>query len=233
MASSVASRSSRPQHHVDSEDAVMARAVAFATWARSNAQVILTAAVVALVAAGALLYYRYYEAGREGRAGAEFMAVSAQARSGGNETLAARDLENFSHKFDGTVEADEARLMLGQIKLRANQPKAAVPYFQKVADGSSAVRVQGLTLLAAAQAAAGDVNGAIQSYQKAADKATLQFEKVGALRDLAAVQEQKGDFKAAADVWGQLVATAEKGTADRAEFEMRQAEAQARAAGGK
>ncbi|HET6763870.1 MAG TPA: tetratricopeptide repeat protein [Longimicrobiaceae bacterium] len=233
MASSVASRTSRPHQHVDSEDAVMVRAIAFATWARKNAQVILGVTAAAIVAAGVLLYLRYDRAGREGRASAEFLSVAATARAGGNETLAARDLENFTHRFDGTVEADEARVMLGQIKMKGNQPRAAIPLFQEVADGSSPLRVQGLTLLGAAQAAAGDMNAAVASYQKAAETAKLPFEKASALSDLAALYEQKGDYKSAAATWGQLVETAEKGTPERAEYEMRQAEAQANAPGAK
>jgi tetratricopeptide (TPR) repeat protein len=225
MATSVAPRTARPHHTVDSEDAVLARAIAFGTWARANAQAIMVAAAIALVGAGSTLYYRYNSAQRAGKAGAEFLAVAAQARSGGNESLAARDLENFSHKYNGTVEADQARLMLGQIKLKNNQARAAIPLFQKVADGGTPIRVQGLVLLGDAQAAAGNVNGAVAAYKEAADRAKLPFEKAGALRSLAELYEQRSDYPAAATTWAQLVETAEKGSAERAEYEMRAAEA--------
>jgi predicted negative regulator of RcsB-dependent stress response len=233
MASSVASRSSRARTTVDTDDAVMARALVFAAWARKNAQVILTAATIVVVGAAVYMYYRYYEGHREGRAGAEFLSVAAEARAGGNEQLAARDLENFSHKFDGTTEADQARLLLAQIKLKSNKPRDALPLLQTVAGHRTPVRAQGLILLGSAQAAAGDAKSAAESYRKAADEAASPFEKTQALRELALLNEQRGDWKGAADTWQKLVDGAAAGTQDRAEFEMRLAEAQAHAAAGK
>ena len=234
MATSVASRSNRPRTTVETDDVVMARAFAFASWAQKNARTIVIAAAVVAVAAAGYLYYRYYEAHRAGRAGAEFMAVAAQARSGGNEQLAARDLDNFAHKFDGTAEADEARLMLAQIKLKANKPKEALPVLQTVAGNNTPVRTQGMIMLGEAQAAAGDVNAAAATFQKAADDASSAFDRTQALRELALLNEQKGDWNAATAAWQKLVDSTDKTSPDRMEFEMRLGEAQAHvAAGGK
>jgi predicted negative regulator of RcsB-dependent stress response len=229
MASSVASRSSRARSTVETDDVVMARALAFADWARRNAQVILTAAAIVVLGASVYMYYRYYQSHREGRAGAEFLNVAAEARAGGNEQLAARDLDNFSHKFDGTVEADQARLLLAQIKLKGNRPKEALPILQTVAGNGTPVRVQGMIMLGAAQAAAGDVKAAADTYQKAADEAKSPFERSQALRELALLNEQRGDWNGAVAAWQKLVDGSQKGAQDRAEYEMRLAEAQAHA----
>lgn len=232
MATSVASRSNRPRTTVETDDVVMARAFAFAAWARRNAQAIMTAAAVVVLAAAGYMYYRYYEAHRAGRAGAEFMAVSAQARSGGNEQLAARDLDNFAHKFDGTAEADEARLLLAQIKLKANKPKEALPLLQTVAGNNTPVRYQGMIMLGDAQASSGDVNAAASTFQKAADDAKSAYDRTQALRELALLNEQRGDWNGAVAAWQKLVDTTDKASPDRMEFEMRLGEAQAHQAAG-
>ncbi|MDB4949047.1 MAG: Negative regulator of RcsB-dependent stress response [Gemmatimonadetes bacterium] len=227
MASSVASRTPRAHAPIDNDDAVMARAVAFASWARTNARILTTATGLVLVAAAGYMYYRYYESHREGRAGAEFLMVAAEARNGGNEAVVSRDLDNFYHKFDGTVEADQARLLLGQIKLKNNQPKAALPLFDAVGGHRSPLRVQGMMLAGATKAASGDLNGAAVTLRSAADQAKLAYEKNQALRQLALVQEQKGDWPGAVATWQQLVDATEKGSPERGETEMRLGEAQA------
>jgi hypothetical protein len=91
-----------------------------------------------------------------------------------------------------------------------------------------------MIMLGDAQAAAGDVKSAADTYQKAADEAKSPYDQSQALRELALLNEQRGDWNGAVAAWQKLANAAEKGSQDRMELDMRLAEAQAHlAAGGK
>lgn len=228
---SVASRSKRPARPVESDDVVLARALQFSAWARRNARLIIALAVVAAVAVGGYIYYRIWEAQRAEKASIRFMQVEQTVMSG-NATLAERDLKDLIHRFDGTDEADEARLMLAKIYLDGGQPKKAVPILEAATDNlKSPIGVQRSMLLATAQTLAGDREGAVKTYQRVGDDAPMQFQREEALQDAALLREQTGNYAAAAQIWRRLADGAEEGSFQRSLFEMRAAEAEGHAQG--
>jgi predicted negative regulator of RcsB-dependent stress response len=228
-AQSLASRS-RASQNPGSDDVVLARALAFSAWAKNNIRLIVIGAVIAVVVVGGLLYYRMYQADRLERAATEFMQLE-QTLASGNAQLAQRDLERFATRFEGTPYADEARLALARIHLQEGRAAEAIAALQPAADDLGApVGAQAAMLLAAAQASAGNTEAAIQTYLQIADEAELPFRQTEALTSAALLRSQAGDFAGAAELFGRAAALAEEGSLERSIYEMRQAEAQAKAA---
>lgn len=228
--SSVASRSDR-HYQVDPNDVATQRAMAFAAWAKRNRTLIIGAAVAAVVLVAGILAYGWSKASARAEASVAFMAVQQQAEQAGNPAAAVRPLSNFISAHDGTPEAVEARLALGEIHLRNNEPQKAIPVLQAAARDGTHLGTQAAILLASAQARAGDRNAAIQTLTGAADRAELVYMRNEALGEAALLHEQAGNWKGAADIYRRLAEGAEKGSMDRSIAEMRLAEAEARAGG--
>lgn len=224
---------SRPHHGrppMDNDDVVMARALAFSDWARKNARMLTIVLAVAAVGVLGTVYYKYQERQAAGRAATAYMEV-LPALPLDNPTAASRQLEAFIATYDGTLEADEARLMLAQTHLRAGQPKKAVEVARAVADGGGALAWQGAMLQAAAHAAAKETDAAVRTYLAAADASDLQLQKEEAIGQAGLLREQAGDFKGAAELFQRLVDMTEEGSTERAVYEMRLGEVKAAAAG--
>src|SRR5680860_1115330 len=112
MSAQSASRSRRKRNDSEPDDIVLARALQFSQWARKNAIMVIAGAVLAAVLIGGAIYYRMYRQDRQAQAATEYLQLEQTAASG-NAALAERDLTSFIARFDGTVYADEARLLLG------------------------------------------------------------------------------------------------------------------------
>ncbi len=229
-APTAAPRSRTPRNVSDSDDRVMVRAVEFAGWARTNARVIMAIAIVLLVVIGSLFYWRIEENRKAARAATEFIALEQTAGSG-NTALATRDLQRYAQRFSGTVYADEARVLLARLQLQAGQPQQAVAALAGVADriDDSPVGPQAALLLATAQQAANQPAAALDTYLRVSREAPLDYQKQEALAAAAGLREQTGDFAGAAELYRQLIATTDEGSAQRSLFEMRLAEAEGRA----
>jgi predicted negative regulator of RcsB-dependent stress response len=231
----MATQSLAPRHHrpSDTEDVVLARLLQFGEWARRNSAAVITGAVLVLVAAAVVVYYfAVYKPGQRERAAEEFVRIQ-QTVSSGNAQLAERELATFSKTYEGTSYGDEASIALAQIQLQGGKPADAVKTLSSFTGriASSPVGVQGAMLLASAQQQAGQADAAVQTYLAVADKARLDYQKHDALSAAAAIREEKGDFKGAAELYQRIVSSTEEGSMERAVFEMRAAEAEARAAG--
>lgn len=227
-AQSMAKRSSRAKHP-DSEDALMARALEFAGWARANVKAVAIGAGLFVLLIGGGLYYSYFSAAREREAETQLMVVQRTVNTG-NPQLAARDLEAFVHRYEGTEAAAEAQVALAQMYLQENQAAKAVTALQGAESriGKSEIGPQAAILLAAAQNAAGDTTAAVATYLAVADRAPHEYQKSEALENAAALRAQGGDYKGAAELYQRLVDAAPEGSPQRQLYEMRLAEAQAR-----
>jgi predicted negative regulator of RcsB-dependent stress response len=229
MASSTVARSRLPQSKLDSDDALALRAAELSAWARRNVRMIIGIAAVALVVVGGLLVWKYSQAQKRAAAAERLLSMAANpvmvSASG------ARELETFVRQYDGTPEADEARLMLAQALLDQRQNAQAITHLRQVADGSSRLAPQAAMMLGSAHAQAGDRNAAIRAYQQAAEKSRMKYQKFEALGQAALQMEQAGNHKGAADIYRALLADSEKGTQQATIIEMRLAEALARTGG--
>lgn len=187
-------------------------------------------AVTLVVVVGGGLYYRHYTVSREQDAATELMKLQATVNAG-NPQLAARDLEKFVHRYDGTGSAAEAQVALAQLYLQENQASKAVEVLKDAGAriGQSEVGAQAAVLLGAAKQAAGDTAGAVTTYLAVADRAPYAYQKSDALENAAVLRAQSGDYKGSAELYQRLVDSAEKDSPQRQLYEMRLAEAQARA----
>ncbi|HEX8906438.1 MAG TPA: tetratricopeptide repeat protein [Longimicrobiaceae bacterium] len=212
---------------VDPDDAVMMRAAEMAEWARKNARAVLIATVAALAVVGGLLYYRVYKSQRAERAAMQYLQV--QATLPNDTAQAIRALDGFASRYDGTTEAGEARLAAAQLWLGKGQAGKAIAELRPVADGGTPVAAQGRALLAAALAQSGKRQEAIDTFLKLADESELAYVKQDAWTQAAALREQAGDWRGAAELYAKAAETMEKGSPDRTMMEMHQAEALAHA----
>lgn len=231
---SVASRSKQISRAADTDDVVMARALEFAAWAKRHARMVMIVAGLAAALVGGLIwYYWVHKPQQAARAGTEFMSLERRVDPA-NPALAERDLRDFARRFDGTAEADQARLLLAKIHLQANAPKKAVPVLQEVdAKYQRPLGAQAGLLLGAAQSEAGDREAAIRAYLQVADQAESAYYREEALTSAALLRQQSGNYAGAAELWRRLVEGAEEGSLQRSIFEMRLAEAEGMALGKK
>ncbi len=230
VAQSIARRPKRAQH-VETDDAVMAKAIEITEWARRHGRLVIGVAVALLVVASAFFWYRADQNRRLDEAAIAYLQVE-QSTLIGDDATAIRDIQEFIQRHDGTPYADEARVLLGQIHLRGGQAQDAVEALRPVAsDLGSAVGPQAALLLATAQATAGDQTAAIATYLRVADQAGSPFRRQEGLMGAALLRSQAGDHAGAAELYGRLVAMQEAGSPEQALFEMRQAEERALATG--
>ncbi|HET7274827.1 MAG TPA: tetratricopeptide repeat protein [Longimicrobiaceae bacterium] len=231
-AQSAASRSHRKRNASEPDDIILARAIEFSRWARKNVSYVVGGAVLLALLVGGAIYYRMYHQNRIAQAATQYMELEQTAASG-NAALAERDLASFIARFDGTVYADEARLLMAQIKLDADQPAEAIAVLEGFPDriDDSPIGAQGALLLAAAQQAAGETEDAIATYLLVADEAPMLFRRQAALADAALLRMQTQNYAGAVELYTRLVETAEEGSAERSVYEMRRAEAEGLAGG--
>lgn len=228
MASSTAARSRRPQSTIDSDDAFAVRAAEAAAWAKRNVRMIVMIAAVALVTVGGYLVYRVNAAGKAARAAEQFLALRANPSV--STAAGAGQVEAFIKTHAGTVEADEARLLLAEIRLNSGNPKAAVTALAPLAGSDSRLAAQASMMLGSAHAQAGDRAASIRAYQQSADKAGADYQRVEALAQAALMHEQNNDFAGAIAIYERLLADAKEGSQQAQVIEMRLAEARSRAA---
>ena len=232
MASSSSSTVARTRPAASSlhpDDAMALRAAALSAWAKKNARMIIGISAVALVVVGGLLVWKYSQAQRRAQAAEALLALRA------NPTVVtaagSRQLEGFIQSYDGTTEANEARLMLAEARLNAGNPRAAIAELTELAGSGSPLAAQAGMMLGSAHAQAGDRAAAIRAYEQAAEKTRLRYQRFEALGQAALQHEVGGNHAAAAEIYRRLLAEAEPNSQQATVVEMRMTEALARAAG--
>lgn len=229
---SAQSASGRPRRPLspESDDALVVRALEFTAWAKTNIRLIIVGAVIITAIVAGLIYWRMYREDRLERAATEFLQLEQTAASG-NTQLATRDLQAFIQRYEGTVYADEARIALAHMHLQSDSAALAIRVLEGAAGrvDRSPVGPQAALLLAAAQQAAGDTEGAIATYMAVADEADLLFRRVAALEAAAQLHSRTGNHAEAAEVYRRLSELAGEGTPEHQIYQMRLAEAEAMA----
>jgi predicted negative regulator of RcsB-dependent stress response len=225
--SSTVARTRQTHNALHPDDAMALRAAALATWAKRNARMIIAISAVTLVVLGGLLVWKYTQAQRRAAAAEALMALRANPVVGTG--AGARALEGFIGNYDGTTEADEARLMLAESRMNFGKPQEAVADLTALANSGSPLAAQAAMLLGSAHAQAGDRPAAIRAYQQAADKARLRYQRLEALGQVALQQELAGNYAAAAEAYRKVLADSEPNSQQASVVEMRITEAMAKA----
>ncbi|HYW11359.1 MAG TPA: tetratricopeptide repeat protein [Longimicrobium sp.] len=224
--SSTVSRT-RPASTLHPDDAMALRAAALSAWARRNARIIIGLSVLAVLVVGGLVVWNYLKGQREAQAAQELLALRqnpAVATAAGS-----REVETFIQQYDGTMEADEARLMLAELRMNAGNPRGAISELTKLASGGSTLAPQAGMMLGSAHAQGGDRAAAIRAYEQAAEKSRLRYQRFEALGQAALQHEVGGNHAAAAEIYRRLLGEAEPNSQQATVVEMRMTEALARA----
>ena len=211
------------------EDVFISRLLELAAWARNHRRA-LTTTVIVLVAAVALgIYYRNSRAAIANRATAE-LAQLQQTAAGGNRALAIRELESFVNRFGGAPAVKEGRILLGQLQLEEGHAEQAIQTLRPIAeDLDDPLGAPAALLLGAAYEAAGRSGEAERVYLRVADQARFPFQRQDALYAAARIRQDRGDYAGAVALYDRLLGLLPADAPERTIFEMRRAEAAARA----
>jgi predicted negative regulator of RcsB-dependent stress response len=229
MASS-SSTTARSRHAsaLHPDDAMALRAAALSAWARRNARVVIGVSVVAVLLVGGLLVWKYSQGQRRAAAAEALMAL----RSNPSLSTAAgtAQVEQFVRRYDGTIEADEARLMLAQARLDGGNPRGAVAELTELAGSRSPLAAQAAMMLGSAHAQLGDRPAAIRAYEQAATKSDLRYQRFEALGQAALQHELAGNYQAAVEAYRRVLEDTDANSPQAGVVEMRITEALAKAA---
>lgn len=218
---------SRASHSLHPDDAMALRAAALSAWARRNARLIIAISAVAILVVGGLLVWKATQARRSAAAAEALLALRANPAI--VTAAGAAQLDNFIKNHDGTVEADEARLMRAEAQLNAGNPRPAIAALNQMANGGSPLAAQAAMMLGSAHAQMGDRNAAIQAYELSARKSELRYQRFEALGQAALQYELAGNYQAAADAYRKVLAETEPMSQQATIVEMRVTESLARA----
>jgi len=222
-----ARRVARP--NVGSDDAFIEGVLETTVWARNNARLLTISIGILLVLVVGLLWYRS-TSGRLREAAETQLSNIRQAVLAGNAPLAIRDLEAYMTRFGGTATGAEARLLLGRAYMENKEPQKAIDLLRPEAnDPRSQTGIQTVMLLGAAYEAATQQDQAIATYLRVADGADLVFQKQLALDAAARLRFEKGDAAGAVQLYDRILSIIPSTSPDRAVYELRRAEAAARA----
>ena len=227
VAQSIASRSRRPQ--VEPDDELMERALVAAAWMRKNVIAVSAVLTVVAVLLAAFFWYRADRERREEDAAIAYLPVE-QAVLSGDAALAARELDLYVQRHDGTMHGSEARLLLAEVHLSEGRPAEALTALSDIGDDlRSPLGPQAAMLVGAAHEAAGQNAEAVAAYLRVGDSAQNSFRREEGLAAAARLRAQTGDLPGAAELYARLAESAENPTL-QSMYEMRLAEVQARAA---
>jgi len=162
-------------------------------WVKAHRQATVAIVVVVLGGAGLLWWNAISQQRTEAVAG-EHLAQARLAFESANYPLAASELSQVVENYAGTSAAEEAQLVLGQVRLYQGQPEQAIEVLTRFAPKASAgYRAQAYGLLGAAYENAGRWREAAQAYEAGVTNARYAFLKAQYLSDAARVSILAGD----------------------------------------
>jgi predicted negative regulator of RcsB-dependent stress response len=217
----------RVHREQNEEDVFVSGVLETGLWAKHHQRILTTTLLVLAVLVAGFAYMRHFNAQAEEKASMELTGLRQEVLQG-NQPLAIRDLTAFVKKYGSTPSSEEARLLLAQEYMQTGQAPKAITAIEPVAknpakgEGASAA-----LLLAAAYEASNQPAKALDAYKSIAAKARFGFEKREALDRAAALEINRGNNAAAAELYEQSLNTLPKDNEERQVYEMRIAEAKA------
>ena len=190
-----------PIEHTDRDPVVR-----IVEWIKKHQRTLIVAlAIVALSIAG-IMYMRM--AGERQENFASSLVGNARAvANAGNVALAITDLSDIAASHRGTVAAEEAEILVGQLRLSEGQADAAVQSLQEyIGRGpSDQFRASAHGLLAVALEQTMDFDGAAAAYLNAADAAWYDFLQAQHLLEAGRVFAASGDTAQAIATYQRLL----------------------------
>ncbi len=178
----------------------------FLDFARKNQRILsIVGGAALIVVAGGWLWMT--SAKRKEAAAAQALGQARVAAESGNLPLAASDLARLVDRFKGSASADQAVILLNQIRLVQGQRDAAIPALQEFVRGRRPgyVLASAYGLLGSGLEDAGRPAEAAEAYRQAAAKADLDFLKATYLLDAGRAAAVAGDTVAAKASYGELL----------------------------
>ena len=175
-------------------------------WARENGKKVgIAAGVIVLLAVG-IWGYQSSARNKEAAAQQELMQARASAEAG-NMPLAASDLSKLIERFSGTKAADEASILLNQVRLVQGQRTVAINALQTFVRShhEDYILSSAYGLLGGGLEDEGKYKDAAQSYRLASDNAPLDFLKAQFLIDAGRAFAAAHDTASAKKAYGDLL----------------------------
>jgi len=175
-------------------------------WVRTNARRVGIGAGIVVAVAAIVLGYTA-TAKRKEAAAAQALAQAWATVEAGNMPLAANDLNRLVERFSGTRSADEATILLAEIRLLNGETDAAVRALQDFLrkSRSSYVEASALALLGGGLENQGHHRDAAAAYRRAAEAAELAFLKAQYLLDAGRAFGAAGDTAGARAAFGEVL----------------------------
>ncbi|HUL50218.1 MAG TPA: tetratricopeptide repeat protein [Gemmatimonadales bacterium] len=174
-----------PSHDARSREGDLPALRAIVQWINGHRQI--TGAIVAiLLVGGGLTWWSVVSRNRVEAAADQKLGAARLAFESRNYPLAASELSQIVENYSGSRAADQANLLLAQVRLYQGQPQQAIDLLKRVAPSMRRdTRAQAYGLLGAAQENAGHWSDAAGSYEAAAQRAPYAFLKAQYLSDAA------------------------------------------------
>ena len=212
------------------DDAFIARILAVSVWAKRHARPLMTGGIIFAVLLAAGLYYRHSQRLFETHAVSRLMEVE-QAIATGNIPLAIRDLEQYLQQFGGTKPASQARVSLGKLYLKDDEPDKAIEVLSPLAERRrDPMATSAAFLLAAAYEEKDQVDEAEDVYLIIADQARFKSDRRRALDEAGRIRMDQADARTAVTYFERALDMTPDDSGDYQFFIMRLAEARAMAA---
>ena len=152
-------------------------------WINAHKQISSWIAVILVVAAG-LLVLKFTSDRRSEEAASRELQGARFAFENQNFPLAASEFARIVENYSGTNAAEEARLLLANVRMLQGQPQQAIEVMRDYASGASrAFRGQAYGLLGAAYENTGRLRDAAEAYENGSAAARLDFQKAQLLSD--------------------------------------------------
>jgi len=182
-------------------------------WARANRRTVTIVLGVIAVVVGGALFWRAATERRENFA-ERALQTARSAAEAGNLPLAASDLARLISTYGGTRAAQEATLLLAQIRLLDNQATIAAADLRTFIESGprTEFRAPASGLLGAALEEAGQFREAAQSYERAAEATSYAGVKNQHLLDAGRAYTMAGDTASATAVYQRILDLARSGT---------------------
>lgn len=205
----------------EAEDAFIARVLDVSNWAQGNQQLLTVVGVVAAILVAGGFYFVSYRSQLNTEAAQRLEAIH-QSISIADTEGAKIDLATFLSNFGGTVFEGEARMVLGELYLRSDDPQQALAVLEPIGSSpSTPVEFQAATLLASAYEQEERWADAEEVYLRIADRSDLSFQVRDAWAAAARIRAAQGDGAGAIELYEAALEALEENAAERGEFEMR------------
>jgi predicted negative regulator of RcsB-dependent stress response len=179
-------------------------------WFSAHRQISYWAGAIIIVGAG-LFAWNWSAKRRTEEVASRALSGARFAFDNQNLPFAASELAKVIADYDGTNAAEEARVVLANVRLMQGQPNQAITVLKDWApSASSAFRSQAYGLLGAAYENLGRFRDAGEAYENGSTAARMDFQKAQSLADAGRAWTFAGDTAKAISAYRRIVTEFEK-----------------------